>query len=121
MEQQDLGKTSLGISPQVAAVLSYVLGFVGGIIIYLIEKENKFVRFHAMQSIIVFGSLALINIINVTVLGVVFPWSIRGIISMVDTFAALILWIVLVIKAGQGEYFKVFIAGDIAEQKTQSL
>jgi len=48
MEQKDLGKTSTGIQPNVAALLSYVLGVITGIIFYLLEKENKFVRFHAM-------------------------------------------------------------------------
>ena len=48
----DLGKTSTGIQPNVAGLLAYVVGFVTGIIFFVIEKENKFVRFHAMQCIL---------------------------------------------------------------------
>ena len=57
MDQVDLGKSSTGLDAKVAGLLCYVVGWVTGLIFFLIEKENKFVRFHAMQSIIVFGSL----------------------------------------------------------------
>ncbi len=45
MEGNDLGKTSTGINPTVAGLLSYLLGFVSGVIFLIIEKENRFVRF----------------------------------------------------------------------------
>ena len=54
-EKQNLGTTDTGIKPNVAALLAYLLGFVSGLVLILIEKNNKFVRFHAMQSIVVFG------------------------------------------------------------------
>jgi len=44
MESKDLGKTSTGMQPNMEALLSYVLGFITGLIFYLVEKENKFVR-----------------------------------------------------------------------------
>jgi len=53
MAEQDLGKSSTGMQPNVAGLLCYLAGWITGLIFYLIEKENKFVRFHAMQSIIV--------------------------------------------------------------------
>ena len=53
----DLGKSSTGIQPNVAALLAYLVGFVSGLVFFLIEKENKFVRFHAMQSIGLSGGL----------------------------------------------------------------
>jgi len=112
MEQKDLGKTSMGIQANVAASLSYLLGFVTGIIFYLVEKENKFVRFHAMQSFIVFGFFfVLVMILSfIPFVGQVLT-SFVGIISLV-------LWIILMIKAYQGEHFKLPIAGDIAEKNT---
>ena len=63
MEQNDLGKTSTGINPTVAGLLCYLLGFVTGIIFLVLEKENRFVRFHAMQSIFVFGFLFILQMI----------------------------------------------------------
>lgn len=108
MENKSLGKTSTGIEPNMAALLSYLLGFITGVIFYLVEKENKFVRFHAMQSIIVFGVLFLAGVIIglIPVINVIF-WA-----------AELVLWIVLMIKAYQGEKFKIPLAGDIAEKNS---
>ncbi len=110
MEQKDLGQTSSGMQPNVAALLSYLLGFITGIIFYFIEKENKFVRFHAMQSIIVFGFLFVLNFILqlIPILG----WILLPFIAILTV----ILWIVLMIKAFKCEYFKLPIAGDIAER-----
>ena len=111
MGGKDLGKTSTGMQPNVAALLSYLIGFITGIIFYMIEKENKFVRFHAMQSIIAFGALTIaywifgfipfLNLIAYPVLGAL----------------GLILWIILMVKAYQGQMFKLPVIGDIAEKQ----
>jgi len=58
METKDLGKTSTGIQANMAALLSYLAGWITGLIFFLVEKENKFVRFHAMQSILASGGLS---------------------------------------------------------------
>jgi len=47
----------------IAAALSYLVGFVTGVIFLLVEKENKFVRFHAMQSTILFAGIVAIDIL----------------------------------------------------------
>lgn len=112
MKKKDLGKTSTGIEPNVAALLSYLLGFITGIIFYLIEKENKFVRFHAMQSIIVFGFLFVLGIV------LSFMFFIRLYLMPLLWLVELVLWIVMMIKAYQGEYFKLPIVGDIAEKNS---
>ncbi|MDD5423641.1 MAG: DUF4870 domain-containing protein [Candidatus Omnitrophica bacterium] len=106
MEHKSLGKTSTGIEPNMAALLSYLLGFITGVIFYLTEKENKFVRFHAMQSIIVFGVLFLAGVI----IGFI------PVINVIFWVTELVLWMVLMIKAYQGEMFKVPLAGDLAEK-----
>jgi uncharacterized membrane protein len=96
----------------VAAVLSYLLGFITGIIFYLIEKENKFVRFHAMQSMVTFGALWVLSIAVWVI-----PF-IGGLLAPLIYILEFILWIILMIKAYQGEYFKLPIAGDIAEKNS---
>ena len=106
MENKDLGKTSTGMQPNMEALLSYVLGFITGLIFYLVEKENKFVRFHAMQSIVVFGGLFVIGFVIMLI----------PLINVVFWLAELILWVLLMIKAYQGEKFKLPVAGDIAEK-----
>jgi uncharacterized membrane protein len=109
MANKDLGKTSTGLQPNVAALLSYVAGIVTGIIFFVIEKENKFVRFHAMQSIILFGGLFVLQIALVftVILIVLVPFL---------NIAGLIAWIILMVKAYQGEYFKLPVIGDLAEK-----
>jgi uncharacterized membrane protein len=112
METKDQGKTSIGMEANVAALLSYLLGFITGIIFYVLEKDNKFVRFHAMQSIVVFAFLFVINIIAglLPVIG----WAISALVGV----TGIILWILLMIKAYQGEYLKLPVAGDIAEKNS---
>ncbi|OIO38057.1 MAG: hypothetical protein AUJ72_03240 [Candidatus Omnitrophica bacterium CG1_02_46_14] len=110
METKDLGKTSTGIQPNVAALLCYVLGWITGLIFFLIEKENKFVRFHAFQSIVVFGAFTVLSIVLMII--PVIGWALLPILYV----AELILWIVLMVKGYQGEKFKLPVAGDMAEK-----
>ena len=63
MEKQDLGKSSTGLQPNAAALFSYLLGIISGIVFLVIEKDNKFVRFHALQSIITFGGILVLRIL----------------------------------------------------------
>ena len=97
------------------AAASYLLGFITGIIILLVEKQNKFVRFHAMQSTILFGGIFVVNFVLgfIPILG----W----LIGLLLSFAAFILWIVLMWKAFQGEMYKVPYVADIAEKQLAKL
>jgi uncharacterized membrane protein len=105
-----MAKTSTGLNENVAGLLCYVLVWISGLIFFLIEKENKFVRFHAMQSIIVFGVLFLA--------GFIIGWIplIGGVIKWLISVLAFVLWIVLMIKAYQGEKYKLPWAGNLAEK-----
>jgi len=113
MEEKNLGKCSSGMQPNLAALLSYLLGFITGILFYFfLEKENKFVRFHAMQSIVVSAAFFVAQIIlgMIPILG----W----VLSFLVGIGGFILWIFLMIKAYQGEYYKLPYAGDIAEKNS---
>ena len=57
------GKTSLGMEQNLEGLLCYVIGWITGIIFLLLEKDNKFVRFHAVQSIVIFGAFTVVIII----------------------------------------------------------
>lgn len=109
MENQN--KTSTGLTENVAGLLCYILGFITGIIFIIIEKENKFVRFHAMQSIILSGSLFVLQIALSMIPFLVMISSLLGL-------AGLIIAIFLMYKAYQGEKYKLPIIGDIAEQNS---
>ncbi|MEC2074537.1 DUF4870 domain-containing protein [Metabacillus fastidiosus] len=101
-------KTSSGLDENVAGLLCYLLGFITGIIFLITEKENRFVRFHAMQSIFIFGGLAILNIV------LTFIPFIGGIISFFIGPISLILWILLMIQAFRGELYKLPYIGDLA-------
>lgn len=94
----------------IIGALTYLLGFITGIIFLLVEKNNKFIRFHAMQSTITFGGLFIVNIVLQAV-----PF-VGALVSSLLSLVGLIAWVVLMIKAFQGEYFKLPYIGDLAEQ-----
>jgi uncharacterized membrane protein len=104
-------KTSLGLEQNLAGALSYAVGWVTGLIFLLTEKENKFVRFHAMQAIITFGFLNLLVLIPIV------GWMLSPFVALL-TFA---LWLVSMLKAYQGEKFHLPIAGEIAEKQLKKL
>ncbi|MCX6005737.1 MAG: DUF4870 domain-containing protein [Chloroflexi bacterium] len=105
-----MAKSSTGIEENVAALLSYVVGWVTGLIFFLIEKDSKFVKFHAMQSIITFGGLMVVSWILALI--PVIGW----VIGLLLGILALVLWILLMIKAYHGEKFKLPVIGDLAEK-----
>ncbi|WMT40056.1 hypothetical protein RE628_22490 [Paenibacillus sp. D2_2] len=114
MNNPNVDPSSTGIDPKVAGLLCYVFSFVSGIIFLVIEKRSSFVKFHAAQSLIVFGALTLINII----LG--FIPIIGTIISFILVPLSFVLWIVLMLLALQGKQTKLPIIGDYAEQLSRS-
>ena len=104
-------KASIGLEPNIAGLLSYVLGWVSGIIIFILEKDNKFIRFHALQSILVFGTL---NVASALLTWIPFFGVFFGVVIGILAF---ILWILLMVKAYQGEKYKILWAGDFAEKQ----
>ena len=107
-------KSSTGLDENVAGLLCYVLGWVSGLVFVLLEQESKFVRFHAMQSIYVFGVYTVAGII----IGAIFGW-----IPILNIIIYVLIWgfgvglaVFLMIKAYQGVQFKVKWAGDFAER-----
>jgi uncharacterized membrane protein len=105
-----MANTSLGMNENVEGALCYLVGWLTGIVFYLLEKDNEFVRFHARQSILTFLPLSILSFIFswIPFLG----WIIGGLIWLIT----IILWLVLMIKAYQGHKFKVPVVGDIAER-----
>lgn len=100
------------------AALSYLLGFITGIIILLVEKDDKFIRFHAMQATLIFGGLFVLNIIfEIVVKPIDFLGFFSTILSTGITIAAVIVWAVSMFKAYQGQVYKWPYVGKIAERK----
>jgi uncharacterized membrane protein len=111
------GKTSTGLEPNLAGLLCYVLGWVTGLVFFIMEPKNKFVRFHAVQSIIVFGAFNVVFIILWLLTWVPYIWILFLVLSYIVGVFAFILWIVLMLKAYGGQKFKLPVAGDIAEKQ----
>jgi uncharacterized membrane protein len=106
-------KTSTGLEENVAGLLCYVGWWVSGIVFLLLEPDNKFIRFHAIQSIIVFGIIF--------VAASILSWiPFIHFLGWVIWLIGVALWIVLMVKAAQGTKFKIIWAGDIAEKSAGS-
>ena len=101
-------ESTTGLDSNVAGLLCYLGAWITGIIFLVIEQKNKFVRFHALQSIIVFSMLAIASAFLTWI-----PY-IGGFFGSVIGILAFIVWIVLMVKAYQGDLYKVPVAGDIA-------
>ena len=114
MDEQS-SKTALGLHENIAALLCYVLGWITGLIFLLVEKENSFVRFHAVQSLITFLILFFLSMFIglIPVIGLIAQLLI-GPLSMV-------LWVVLMYKAYRGEKYKLPWIGDWAEQQVERI
>ena len=105
-----------GLEENVAGLLCYVLGWITGLVFFLIDKR-PFVRFHAMQSIITFGALFLFQ--WVFIWGSWFSgfvgYALMGMMGMLIWMALLVCWILCMVKAYQGQRFKLPVVGDLAE------
>jgi len=99
-------KTVTGLPRNTEAALTYVLGWLTGIIFFLMSKD-KFIRFHAMQSIITFGIITILVIVPV----------IGWIISPLAMIVGFVLWLVLIFKAYQGEEFMLPVIGEFAKKQ----
>ena len=110
------GPSSEGLDENVAGLLCYVLGWVTGIIFLLVDKR-PFVKFHAAQSIVVFGALTVLRIASVMLVGFsgILGWGLWALLFWLIGIVAVVLWILLMIKAYQHEMFKLPIAAEIAQ------
>lgn len=112
------GATATGLAQNLAGALAYLLGPITGILFLVIEKENRFVRFHAMQSTVlciawIIVSVGLAFFTAVPVLG----WIIGILTSFVLGLGGFILWLVLMWKAFQGEEWELPIVGPFARKQ----
>jgi uncharacterized membrane protein len=99
-------KSTFGLEKNIALALCYAGLWITGLIFFLSEKEDKEIRFSAMQSIIFFGV--------VTVLGVVplVGWILSPLLALI----AFIVWILMVVKSYQGKVFELPVIGQYARK-----
>jgi uncharacterized membrane protein len=124
-----IGKSSTGLDENIAALLSYVFGWISGLVFFLIEKDSKLVRFHAMQSILFCVLVAVLGIALWVVtflfflVGAMLPDIMGSLLALLGTFiwlifsvALLIAWILCLVRAYQGQFFKLPFIGNMAEK-----
>ncbi|MCA1578374.1 MAG: DUF4870 domain-containing protein [Acidobacteria bacterium] len=122
-------KSSTGLDENVAALLAYILGWIGGLVFFLIEKDSRFVKFHAMQSILLSVLVAVVAIAMwiLTVVMVIIGAAIGDALGGLFTLLATLIWFVFgvgvliavimcLVKAFQGQYFKLPVIGNFAEK-----
>lgn len=114
-EKVETRSNSTGLNENLAGLLCYLGWIITGIIFIIIEKENQFIRFHAIQSIITSVVFIVANIV------LAFIPFIGWIISLLLTPVILGLWIFLMYKAYQGKLFKLPIIGDIVEKQLNQM
>jgi uncharacterized membrane protein len=110
-----------GLAPNVAGALSYVLGPITGVLFLVLEKENRFVRFHAAQSIttglvLVAISIALSLLSTVLAFVPVLGWIVALLLAIVMGFGSFVLWLLLMWRASQGKEWEVPFAGGLARR-----
>jgi len=99
-------KTVTGLPRNTEAALTYVLGWLTGLI-FLFMSKDKTIRFHAMQSLITFGIITIVVMIPVV------GW----VISPLAMIVGFVLWLVLIFKAYQGEEFMLPVIGEFAKKQ----
>lgn len=115
------GHTDTGLAQNVAGALSYLLGPLTGVLFLVLEKENRFVRFHAAQSIAIGLMMVVLSIALSIVAGAVafvpvIGWIAAFLLSIVIGFGSLILWLALMWHAFQGAMWELPVAGAFARK-----
>jgi uncharacterized membrane protein len=129
----DTGKSALGLDGNLAAALGYPIGIIA-IISLIMEKENRFVKFHALQSLLLHVAFIVVAI-AVWIIGIVL--LIAGIAASAATNSGAagglvgmlfgLIWLVVIVayigglilaavKAYGGNYFKLPVIGNMAEK-----
>jgi uncharacterized membrane protein len=112
-----------GLTDNLAGLLCYLLGFITGILFLVLEpyNRNKFIRFHAFQSI--FFNVAMFAIfIGLSIVGIVLHfipmmWALMALVHTVVSLAMFVVWVLLLVKAYQGQRWKLPVIGDLAEKQ----
>jgi uncharacterized membrane protein len=111
--------TSTGVDPRLSALLCYTAWWVSGLIFLIIEQQHREVRFHAAQSLVLFGGLSiLIAVLSFGSVGMLMisggAFQVARWLVYLVWLAAVVLWLVLMYRTYQGDTWRVPLAGDLA-------
>ncbi len=108
-----MSQSTTGLPENVANFVAYLLGWITGLVMLLVEKDDATVRYHAAQSVTVFGSLTILNIL-LPFLPALGP-MIMGILAPVT----LVLWVVLLVMSLLGNAPRLAVISNFADQLLQ--
>jgi uncharacterized membrane protein len=119
------GPTNLGVAPNVGGLLCYVpccIGLIFSVVAVIVEKQSRFLRFHAWQSLLVHAALILVGLVSM-LLSTVLAFANLGIVSFLLNLVlgllglgAVAVLVILMIKANAGEEFALPVIGDMARK-----
>ena len=115
------GPTSTGVEPRLSALLCYTAWWLSALVFLVIEQEHRVVRFHAAQSLILFGGLSvligLLSIFSVAMLVVsAGAFQVARLLVYLVWIAAVGIWLVLMLRTFKGETWRVPIVADVADR-----
>ena len=110
-------KSIFGLGENIVAALSYIAGPFSGIAVLIMERENKFVRFHALQSTIWFTLILVVGwvlglIAGLPIIGLILGIIIRPVLA-IGGFAAFLSMVYLMAMAAGSKTFKIPVIGDV--------
>ncbi|MGD9904496.1 MAG: DUF4870 domain-containing protein [Vicinamibacterales bacterium] len=106
------GAPSTGLDARLASALAYLAGWVTGVLFLAIERRDAGVRFHAAQSVVVFGALSAVMALTVAgalLAALVSPPAFRLLMAAANLtwLAGALLWVWLLVQAGRGVRWRV--------------
>ncbi len=104
------GRSTLGLDQNVGGMLAYAFGLFSGIFLLIVERENRYIRFHAVQSTVFFLGVTVATLLLGSLPG---GW----LLTSLSTAAVTVIWIILMIKAFTGQRYKLPYVGEIAAQQ----
>lgn len=118
-------RSSTGLEANVAGALCYFLGLLSGLIFWIVESQSRFVRFHAMQAMLVSVAWIAVLIVYMALWNVLYALPVVGAIAglfgtlgyLALVVAGIALWLFCMFKAFQGERFKLPYIGEFAEKQ----
>jgi uncharacterized membrane protein len=103
-------RSSTGLAENVAGALCYLLGWISGLIFLVLEQQSGYVRYHAMQSVVVFGGIAVASLVLSLLSGI------GLVLQQALALLSVILWILLMVKAWQGERYRLTWISDVVDR-----
>lgn len=123
---QTTAPTSTGLTPRTAATLAYLSWWVTGLVFWVVEREDRFVRFHAAQALIAFGAISVTIAVFLGLAGASLSFlpaafNLLLVAAGLTWLCGLALWLTAMWKAANGDAFRLPLAADWADRITRNL